>query len=789
MAEKAMRGDRSAFDVENYPEKHASDIDDGAALYHLPAPGTVGNIPIDDGTNWTPRKLVDADIPNPYTLKAPSILTISSGSITPTKNNHIVAAESGTTDDLTTIVVGTPTPYQLLLLKADAGDTITVKTDVDNIKLDSGADFVLTGDKLLLLYCDGTDWFDISSSSAGGSSSLTVEEEDADPTVASVTKIKVSNGRLTDLGSNEVLITIPESTTVPGWTLNVDGVLAVATDVAAYIVPGNAEITSVQIRCKTKGTSSSTIIDVHRIDFETSVDSTIFTTQANRPTLAYNDADGIAESGTPDIITLTKGDLLLVHIDQVAPGAADLTVVVGITWLGATAGGGVNIFRELTDVPSSFADKAGQTLQVNQAESALEFTGEYLYLMTFHNKTDNIAYLAGSINGTNWKMFDPYPIMRPSSGNQRDPTMIYHDGYYWVCHTNDTNTYFSVIFSSTLLGFALAADVDMTDIASVYRVWAPSWFIDPADGSVHIFVCCSTSSSTSNFQIYEVHPTNEMMTTWSTPVAITITGVSNCIDPFMVYKGGTYYLWYKEETADYIQYASSATLTGTYTNVETGNWASWGSPMENPSLVLLPDGTTWRIYFQEHSGFNPVAVWYSESTDDWANWGAKAEIQYPWVFGGQSALITYSMKVQHDVLKLMAMTPLKQGAILRRTTAQSISNNTTTAISWESALIDKIYSWSSGTKVYAMYPGWYHVAAHVKFAAASGGKRTIDIRVGGTTYYGSHSHGTTDGNTGPDISTGFDIFFEPGTYVEITVYHDYGSSINVEAAEISLVQI
>ena len=58
MTEKAMRGDRSAFDVENYPEKHASDIDDGASLYHLPAPGTVGNIPIDDGTHWTPRKEV-----------------------------------------------------------------------------------------------------------------------------------------------------------------------------------------------------------------------------------------------------------------------------------------------------------------------------------------------------------------------------------------------------------------------------------------------------------------------------------------------------------------------------------------------------------------------------------------------------------------------------------------------------------------------------------------------------------------------------------------------------------
>ncbi len=87
-------------------------------------------------------------------------LTLSSGAVTLTRGNHVIAAESGTTDDLVTLnglVAG-----QFYLLRADAGDTITVMSGADNIWLSSGASIVLSGDKTLLLWSpDGSTAVDM----------------------------------------------------------------------------------------------------------------------------------------------------------------------------------------------------------------------------------------------------------------------------------------------------------------------------------------------------------------------------------------------------------------------------------------------------------------------------------------------------------------------------------------------------------------------------------------------------------------------------------------------------
>lgn len=100
-----------------------------------------------------------------------STLTIASGAITVTAGAHIVAAESGTTDDLDTISLASSlsgVSRMLLLLQADAGDTITVKHGTGNINFNSAADFALSGDKTLLLYYDGTNWADVGTGGGSG---------------------------------------------------------------------------------------------------------------------------------------------------------------------------------------------------------------------------------------------------------------------------------------------------------------------------------------------------------------------------------------------------------------------------------------------------------------------------------------------------------------------------------------------------------------------------------------------------------------------------------------------
>jgi len=78
--------------------------------------------------------------------------TISSGALAAGRAGYIeVHPESGSSDDLTDITGGVV--GQMLTLKADGGDTITVKHNASKIILPGGVDYVLSGDKRLLLYC------------------------------------------------------------------------------------------------------------------------------------------------------------------------------------------------------------------------------------------------------------------------------------------------------------------------------------------------------------------------------------------------------------------------------------------------------------------------------------------------------------------------------------------------------------------------------------------------------------------------------------------------------------
>ncbi len=107
-------------------------------------------------------------------LKASTILTLSTGAVTAVGPYHIMAAESGTTDDLDTI---TPSDDRtLLVIQADVGDTITVKDGTGNIQLNGGADFSLTGDATLLLFYDGTNWADLGAGGGGAGAISTTQQ-------------------------------------------------------------------------------------------------------------------------------------------------------------------------------------------------------------------------------------------------------------------------------------------------------------------------------------------------------------------------------------------------------------------------------------------------------------------------------------------------------------------------------------------------------------------------------------------------------------------------------------
>jgi len=221
----------------------------------------------------------------------------------------------------------------------------------------------------------------------------------------------------------------------------------------------------------------------------------------------------------------------------------------------------------------------------------------------------------------------------------RDPSIMFYSGKWWVAHTNagavgcTQDNGFSVTSSSDLQTWANPICV-IPAVSGSALAWAPEWFID-TDGSVHIVVAVSTegcSFGSSNMQIYEMHPTAADFSTWSNPVLLTVSGMTDIIDPFMVKVGSTYYLWFKQScsTGD-IGYASSSSLTGAYTLVQSGNWAGWG-PAEGPALYFL-GGSSWRLYWDICSGGACSGVlgqlYHTESTDNWVTWSAPVALNTP----------------------------------------------------------------------------------------------------------------------------------------------------------------
>lgn len=100
------------------------------------------------------------------------------------------------------------------------------------------------------------------------------------------------------------------------------GTLALAPGVAGYPVPFACTLFGVRLTANTSPTGAPILVDVNRNG------STVFTTQANRPTIVAGSHSG-GPGLSPDVVTLNPGDIITIDIDQVGssvPGS-DLVVV------------------------------------------------------------------------------------------------------------------------------------------------------------------------------------------------------------------------------------------------------------------------------------------------------------------------------------------------------------------------------------------------------------------------------------------------------------------------------
>lgn len=104
------------------------------------------------------------------------------------------------------------------------------------------------------------------------------------------------------------------------------GTLAVGSGTFKLPFTLNANLVSVQIAAGTSPTGADLVVDVNKNG------TTIFTTQANRPTVPDGDADGVGSEATPDVTSVTAGDYLTVDVDQVGSTVAGSDMVVSVEW-------------------------------------------------------------------------------------------------------------------------------------------------------------------------------------------------------------------------------------------------------------------------------------------------------------------------------------------------------------------------------------------------------------------------------------------------------------------------
>lgn len=337
------------------------------------------------------------------------------------------------------------------------------------------------------------------------------------------------------------------------------------------------------------------------------------------------------------------------ELDTEKAAAADLTAHLGDA-------------ADAHDASAISFDNSGTGLAATDVQAAIEevaaeasgggsiAAAEGIFLAVAHRNSDSRLRVLYSLDGIDWTELPQPSVYDPPAGaSVRDPSLLRWRGRWWIAHSANLGQ-FDLIVSDDLVSWSFVQSVDLGATYNSGWCWAPQWFVDD-DGSVHVFVAADTDAGSSeDMQFKEVHPTTDDLTgSWSSPADVTISGgPAGVIDAFVVKKGGTYYLWYKNEVTGEkrIEYASASSLLGPYTPVGIGDWAGWGSGLEGESLVHL-GGARWRIYTDKYTD---LGIYYSDSDDDWATWTPKALVTTPWTIAHPHVVLTSDIAALRAIL-------------------------------------------------------------------------------------------------------------------------------------------
>ena len=102
------------------------------------------------------------------------------------------------------------------------------------------------------------------------------------------------------------------------------------------------------------------------------------------------------------------------------------------------------------------------------------------------------------------------------------------------------------------------------------------------------------------------------------------------------------------------------------------------------------------------------------------------------------------------------------------TVVQSLPDNATTALIWDSALDDALGMWASGspTRITAVYPGVYAVLPIVEIGSAANGTRRLTLRITGSSLDGALNQSVL-GAAPQGLAMGNTVHLAAGDYLEV----------------------
>lgn len=224
---------------------------------------------------------------------------------------------------------------------------------------------------------------------------------------------------------------------------------------------------------------------------------------------------------------------------------------------------------------------------------------------------DQELWVYSSANGTNFSVLADTGYRGPS-GVLRDPSVIQHNGLYYIAHTvqswTTNSTHFNVASSSDLVNWTHVTSVG-SGVADTRFTWAPEFYVE--NGTVRIIVSISRTTCSSCFRPYVFTAQNASLTSWSGPAQMGGLGY-NYIDTYVVKSGSTYHAFTKNETTKYIEHWTSTSLTSGWGN----RGRLWSSGYEGPAVLRMGDGS-WRIWVDKYTN---GGIWTATSPnlDTWS---------------------------------------------------------------------------------------------------------------------------------------------------------------------------